>query len=98
SAGGVCAMTVAVRSAAANKRTSIRKCTLGESLRATSVSCRSPRASRLRFSVSVECRVEQHAEGAERLTAPLRTEPQQHNVAVAERDVERGSLSVQVLL
>ena len=39
--------------------------------------------------------VEQHAERAERLPAPLRAEPDQHDVATAEPHVQRRRLAVQ---
>src|SRR5206468_4501999 len=46
---------------------------------------------------TVEHRVEQHAERAERLATPLRPEAEEDCVAVADANIERRSFAVQML-
>ena len=45
-----------------------------------------------------ERRVEEHAERAERLAAPLRPEADEDDVAVAVANVERGCMALENLL
>ena len=47
---------------------------------------------------AVHRRVEEDAQRAERLAAPLRPEAEEDNVPAIDLDVERRSLAVQVLL